>query len=153
MALGRLLLGVIAIAGAVAACGQKAPIDNPVDDLVTVYKVAPVDPATNYGHSWLALNPTTYRIGENEVVSKTAQFMSRYTDCAVLTPRDWECKYEGSSSSFGFRDGEFWQDPPDPEHKVVSRLEYLKIKCEWDLQGADRRYTSAELAQCIATGG
>ena len=107
-----------------SACGDG--------DTVTVYKVQKVNPADSKGHEWLPLNPTTYRVGETIVVSETIGILSKYTDCAILSVDDWECAYSDGSGSMGIQNGEYWRQPEREGFRVVSRLEYHLIECEWD---------------------
>jgi hypothetical protein len=125
-------------------------VDN---GFLTVYPVTHVDPATNFGHEWLPLNQTTYRVGDNEVVGKTTQFLKKYTNCIVLTKNDWECRYSDGPSTFGVRAGIYWEEPPDKDTKYVSRFEYLKLDCEWKLKDSGSSSSASALAQCMASSG
>jgi len=40
------------------------------DRTVTTYFLQKVDPKESYGHEWLPLNPTTYKIVADKVVSE-----------------------------------------------------------------------------------
>ena len=53
-----------------AACGD--------DRIVTVYSLKKVDPQKSYGHEWLCLNPATYHIGEDKVVSSIVGYLKEY---------------------------------------------------------------------------
>jgi hypothetical protein len=106
-----------------AACGD--------DRIVTVYSLKKVDPQKSYGHEWLCLNPTTYHIGEDKVVSSIVGNLKEYRKCTILSPRDWECSYSDGSGRFGFRNGEYWESPVWNDVKHVSRFEYNRVRCEW----------------------
>jgi hypothetical protein len=103
-------------------------------ETVTEYSVQKVNAKDNYGHEWLPLNPTTYRIGNNTVVSETAGILHKYKNCIVMSTDNWECQYDDGSGSFGVRNGEFWRTPEWPDIRVVSRLEYNRIRYEWALE-------------------
>lgn len=136
---------------ALSSCDRGAPVVPLDDDFVTVYPIRRVDPASNFGHDWLPLNPTTYRVGDNVVVGKTAAFLHKYSDCVVLSRSDWECKYS-DSSGFGMRDGTYWVLPEEADTKYVSRFDYMKSKCEWQLSEADEELSPSNLAKCMAAG-
>ena len=114
---------VIIVLVLLAACGD--------DRTITTYPLKKVDPKMSYGHEWLALNPTTYHVGENKVISKTAGLLTEYHKCTILSPKDWECSYSDGSGRFGFRDGEYWEIPGWSDMKHVSRIEYNLVRCRW----------------------
>lgn len=97
---------------------------------VTVYPVAIVDPETNSGHNRIPLNPTTYRIGYDEVVAETAGNLTKYEDCAVLNANSWSCSHSDGSGSFGMRDGSFWESPGPIHIEHVSSLQYNWLWCQ-----------------------
>ena len=66
-----------------------------------------VNPKDHDGHEWLPLNPATYRIGNNTVVSETAGILDKYKNCTVTSTDNWEYQYNDGSGSFGVRNGEF----------------------------------------------
>lgn len=98
---------------------------------VTVYTVSKVNPKESYGHEWLPLNPTIYKIDNGQVIANTEGFLRKYQDCVVLSVSDWECRYSDDSGRFGFRDGEYWVFPVQSDIKIVSRWKYNMIRCEW----------------------
>lgn len=106
-----------------AACSE--------DHTVTVYSLKKVDPTQSYGHQWLPLNPATYRIGTDIVVSEIAGFLRKHKNCKILSDDDWECRYEDNSGSFGFRNGQYWELPISENKNIVSRWEYNMVRCEW----------------------
>jgi len=111
---------------------------------VTVYSVSKVNPKESYGHKWLPLNPTTYKIENGQVISSTAGFLSKYQDCAVMSVADWECRYRDSSGRFGIRNGEYWEYPEKPDTRIVSRWEYNKIRCDWAINdGTEGKFMGA----------
>ena len=114
------------------ACGD--------DRIVTVYPLQKVDPQKSYGHEWLCLNPTTYRIGEEKVVSSTVGILREYRRCTILSAKDWECSYSDGSGSFGFRSGEYWQSPvwaiSEHEWDVVSMVTCFGSKQPQDPPGS-----------------
>ena len=112
---------VLIVACLISACGESTTI--------TEYSLKKVDPKNNYGHDWMPLNPTIYRIGNNSVTSETAGILDKYDDCKTMSVENWECKY--GSGSFGFKNGEFWRHPDWSDVKIVSRLEYNRVSCEW----------------------
>ena len=67
------VLSVVLLMG---ACGD--------DDAITSFSLMKVDPKESFGHEWLPLNPTVYKIHSNTVVSNTIGFMSRYDNCSVF---------------------------------------------------------------------
>jgi hypothetical protein len=136
---------------ALSSCNRDAPVVALDDDFVTVYPIRRVNPAANFGHEWLPLNPTTYRVGDNVVVGKTAQFLHKYSDCAVLTKSDWECRYN-DRSGFGMREGTYWVEPVEADTKYVSRFDYMKLHCEWQLNETDPDPSPSALAKCMASG-
>lgn len=101
------------------------------NNTITEYSIEKVDPMQSYGHEWLPLNPTTYRIESSTVVSETAGLLDKYENCVTMSAQNWECSYSDGSGSFGFRNGEFWRLPKRDGVKVVSSLEYNRIRCEW----------------------
>ena len=107
----------------ISACGENM--------IITEYSLKKVDPESNYGHDWLPLNPTTYRIGNNSVTSEIAGILNKYDNCITMSVENWECEYNDGSGNFGFRNGEFWEQPEWSDVKVVSRLEYNRVRCEW----------------------
>lgn len=122
--LSRLRVVVIGVtAFLISACGDNSTI--------TEYSLQKVNPKDSYGHDWLPLNPTTYRVGNNSVASETAGILDKYDNCTTISVESWECKYSDGSGSFGFRNGEFWRDPEWRDIKTVSRLEYNRVRCEW----------------------
>ena len=98
---------------------------------ITEYSLKKVDPIQNHGHEWLPLNPTTYRIEINTVVSETAGILSKYEKCTTMSVENWECQYSDGSGSFGFRNGKFWELPEVDDVIIVSRFEYNRVNCEW----------------------
>ena len=124
--LQRLILPVILSAAFfVAACGD--------DRIVTAYPLMKVDPKTSFNHEWLPMNPTTYRVSENKVVSNTIGFLRETRDCTVWTANEWECRYSDGSGTFGFRDGTYWENPQRKGLKYVSRFEYNLVRCKWSI--------------------
>jgi hypothetical protein len=116
----------------VSGCGD--------DRTITDYSLKKVDPETSYGHKWLPLNPTTYNVGENKVVSKTAGFLTEYHNCTILSLKDWECSYSDGSGKFGFRNGEYWELPVWSDVKHVSKLEYNLVRCDWAINDEHEGY-------------
>ena len=123
------------------ACGD--------DRTVTVYSLKKVDPKTNYGHEWLTLNPTTYRVGESKVIAKTAGILTEYHKCIILSSKDWECSYSDGSGRFGFRNGEFWELPAWDDVKHVSRLKYNLNRCDWAINDNEEGYFWGTV-RCVA---
>jgi hypothetical protein len=120
------LLIVAIPTGLLVACSDRAT--------VTEYSLKKVNAKDNYEHERLPLNPTTYRIGNNTVVSETVGILYKYEKCTTMSADDWECQYSDQSGSFGFRNGAFWRIPEWSDTKVVSRLEYNQVRCEWALK-------------------
>jgi ABC-type oligopeptide transport system substrate-binding subunit len=106
-----------------AACSEDRTINK--------YSLRKVDPKQSYGHEWLTLNPTTYRIETDFVVSETVGILIKHNNCTILSKDDWECRYNDYSGSFGFRNGQFWELPLSEETKTVSRWRYNVVRCEW----------------------
>lgn len=123
------LLFLISIVILLTACGNS--------DIITVYSLKKVNPKKNYGHKWLPLSRTTYRIKNNIVVSDTGGMLAKYENCIIMSPDNWECHYVDGSGSFGFRDGEFWRMPEWDDIKTVSSFEYNRVRCEWALEDKD----------------
>lgn len=115
-----------------AACGD--------DRTLTVYSLKKVNPETSFGHDWLPLNPRTYQISDQAVVSKTAGFLSKYDDCIVLSLKDWKCSYSDGSGEFGFKSGEYWVFPIRSDQKFVSRLKYNLVRCQWAISDKHSSY-------------
>ena len=124
-----------------AACGD--------DRIVTVYSLKKVDPQKSYGHEWLCLNPTTYRIGDDKVVSSTVDILNEYRKCTILSPKDWECSYSDGSGRFGFRNGEYWESPVWTDTKHVSRFEYNRVRCEWAISSENNEGYFWGAVRCV----
>ena len=92
---------IVFMACLVSSCSEK--------NTVTEYSLQKVDPKESYGHDWLPLNPTTYRVGNNSVTSETVGILDKYDDCKIMSLENWECKYSDGSGNFGFRNGDFWR--------------------------------------------
>jgi hypothetical protein len=120
------LIAILFFISLLTTCGDSR--------LVTEYPLKKVDPKENQGIEWLPLNPTTYRIDNNIVISETLGLLAKYEECKALSLDNWECKYSDGSGSFGFKNGEFWRIPAFRDIKVVSRFEYNCIRCEWALK-------------------
>ena len=112
----------VLIALLLIACGD--------DETITVYELEKSDPH-GYGHEWLPLHPTTYRVGNDKVISETAGMLSEFGDCIIMTTENWECRYDDGSGVFGFRKGEYWENDPWPDRRVVSRFYYNRVRCHW----------------------
>ncbi|MBC2736569.1 MAG: hypothetical protein HF981_19570 [Desulfobacteraceae bacterium] len=105
------------------SCGDN---DNP-----KAYMLLKVDPKENYGHEWLPINISTYRVKSDSVVHEIAGMLVEYNRCTILDKDNWECTYSDKFGSFGFRDGDYWERPKLVNSKVVSRWEYNKVRCDW----------------------
>ena len=109
------------------ACGDEGT--------VTVYPLKKVYGEHSYGHEWLPLNPTTYKVGEDKVIGKTLDTLSEYQHCKILSIENWECGHSSEGLwAFGFRSGEFWERPVRDRIRYVSWLRYTLVTCEWDIQ-------------------
>lgn len=103
----------------VSACGEEG--------VITAYPLGKANPTT--GHEWITWNPTTYRVGKDRVIGKTLGELTDYRICKVLTTEDWECTYKDRSGNFGFRNGDYWEEPKSGNY--VSRFRYNLVRCEW----------------------
>jgi len=120
------LIAILFLFGVLVGCRD--------DSMVTEYPLLKVNPKKSYGHEWLTLNPTTYRIGDDSVTSETAGILTKHEKCVILSPDNWECQYSDGSGRFGFRDGTFWAEPTTANIKYVSRFKYNCVRCEWAFQ-------------------
>ena len=60
----------------------------------------------------VALNPTTFTVLRDEqvVVADLIGSLTRYTNCAIVNTSSWKCSYNDSSGTFGFTNGNYWED-------------------------------------------
>jgi hypothetical protein len=108
-----------------SSCGRS--------DTVTEYTLQKIDPKekTSFGHEWIPLNPTKYRVGHDTVVQEIGGKLTKYTNCKIFSIDNWECQYNEGSGSFGCKDGHFWQNPSWQNTKIVSAWEYNFVRCKW----------------------
>ena len=116
-----------AVALALGGCFEE-------QQMVTVYSLQKMEPGNKYGHDWMTLNPSTYRVRDGVVVEEVAGNLHRYEDCTTLNVENWECQYSDKSGSFGVRDGQFWRRPVWNDYQEVSRFRYNMVRCEWAVQ-------------------
>lgn len=98
---------------------------------ITEYGTAPC-PECPTGR--MTLNSRVYKpnVSRQEVISWMPDFdgVDKYTKCAVVTRKNWECTYNDGSGKFGFSDGHYWNDDDrniKEDWRFVSRIQYLLI--------------------------
>ena len=119
-------LNAVLVLFLLVACGD--------DQTVTGYSLQKVNSAKNYGHDWLPLNPSTFTVRERTVVSNTIGSLSKYKDCIIQSPEDWECRYSDGSGRVGFRGGDYWLSPLHKGRRIVTRWEYNIVRCKWAIK-------------------
>lgn len=112
------------------SCGQK-------EDSITNYSLKKMSPSEDYKYEWLPLNPTTYKIRGNTIVSDTIGFISEYRNCKIFSIDNWECTHSDDSATFGFRNGNYWVTPEWEGVKHVSGLEYNLYNCKIYMDGEE----------------
>jgi hypothetical protein len=108
-------------------------------DKITDYSAMPTRTLSDHLPLLMPLNPTVYRIGDNQVVSNTMGYSERYKDCTIFDKKNWVCASGEDSATFGFRLGVYFMrgrvnETSDffKDTKSISRFSYILLGCRWD---------------------
>ena len=118
------MLFALIAALALAGCGRD-------DDTITSYPIKKMNPKEAFGHDWMTLGRTIYKIQGQSIVSSTGGFIGRQDRCEIFDIKNWQCTYRDGSGLFGFRDGDYYESPVDARVEYVGRFRYHLVNCEW----------------------
>jgi hypothetical protein len=119
------LCSLITLALLLASCSPK--------DEVTVYPLICSNHKGGSGYikdgacdgEWITGNSFVYKvIPERQEIVHIGTFKNRYTDCVVTDVDNWKCTKNDGSGSFGFTDGQYWDDDP-------ARIRRMKCVSKW----------------------
>jgi hypothetical protein len=95
----------------------------------------PIAPCPECSGRVMTLNERVYKPSSTrqDVVSwmPGLGIVDRYTNCAVVNRKNWQCTYNDGSRTFGFSEGKYWNDDSQSKKlgwQYISRFRYLKVK-------------------------